>query len=388
MATASSAAFAAVAVPARDRKSRLREPPAPTADGGARVDLLERRAAEIPGPVRSAAGSGPVPMSCCCARSMSAWRARGNRHTVADLRSRLGTGYVFGVEFVELGLGDARERAWHAGDCNLRALHGAAILSRHALAATRHWSALRPSGRWFDGQFDERRVGGRIALMAEIAVAGTPVLFVSAHYESHSDPADRLEQTLRLLDAIDAHAPGTPVLIAGDFNTSTFALAEKDQPAAIHAALAADPVRLVAPMHHEPMFDVLARPGYGWRELQCRVGTDPAHPTRRHAGAALRQDRLAVRPRPALHRSSASSPPSTPRASPSPTTRRWPSPSRRPEEAHCPIARSRPKPATSMSARHRGHSAGAPENTLPALIAAAAARCHGLRDRYRPDAGR
>ena len=37
---------------------------------------------------------------------------------------------------------------------------------------------------------------------------------------------------------------------------------------------------------------------------------------------------------------------------------------------------------------HRGHSVGAPENTLPALLAAAAARRHGLRDRHRPDAGR
>src|SRR4051812_32462654 len=36
----------------------------------------------------------------------------GNRHTIGELSSRLGTGYAF-VEFVELGLGNARERVWH-----------------------------------------------------------------------------------------------------------------------------------------------------------------------------------------------------------------------------------------------------------------------------------
>ena len=39
----------------------------------------------------------------------------GNRHTVAALSERLDAGYAFGVEYVELGLGDNREMAWHAG---------------------------------------------------------------------------------------------------------------------------------------------------------------------------------------------------------------------------------------------------------------------------------
>ena len=36
----------------------------------------------------------------------------GNRHTIADLANSLDAGHVFGVEFVELDLGDARERRW------------------------------------------------------------------------------------------------------------------------------------------------------------------------------------------------------------------------------------------------------------------------------------
>jgi endonuclease/exonuclease/phosphatase family metal-dependent hydrolase len=194
----------------------------------------------------------------------------GNRHTVADLAGRLGAGYVFGVEFVELGLGDARERAWHAGQSNLAGMHGAAILSPHRLVRPA-LARLEGSGRWFDGGFGERRVGGRIALMAEVTIASTRVLFVSAHYESHSDQADRLVQTNTLMDSIDALAPDTPVLIAGDFNTSTFALAEKDRPAVIEAALAADPHRLVAPMDYEPMFGALRHRGYEWRSSNVEL---------------------------------------------------------------------------------------------------------------------
>jgi endonuclease/exonuclease/phosphatase family metal-dependent hydrolase len=199
----------------------------------------------------------------------------GNRHTVRDLAERLGVGWCFAVEFVELDLGDARERNRHAGSSNEAGLHGAAILSRLPLerpALVR----LEASGRWFDGSFGERRVGGRIALLAEVRAIGGPVLLAAAHYESRTDPADRLEPTRLLLDAIDAHAPGRPVLIGGDLNTSTFDLAtERDEPA-VTAALAAEPRRLVEPEPFEPLFAFAAARGYGWRE--CNL---PAVPTQR-----------------------------------------------------------------------------------------------------------
>lgn len=185
-----------------------------------------------------------------------------NRHTIADLARGLEAGYVFGAEFVELDLGDARERTWHAGQENSAGLHGGGIVSALAL----HRPALvrlETSGRWFDGVFGERRVGGRIAVLAEIAVGGRPVLLVSAHYESHTGPADRLVQTRAMLDAVDAHAPGLPVLIGGDFNTNTFELEDKP------SRSAADPYRLVDPVPHEPMFGELGARGYDWQA--CNV---------------------------------------------------------------------------------------------------------------------
>ncbi|MGH6920091.1 MAG: endonuclease/exonuclease/phosphatase family protein, partial [Geminicoccaceae bacterium] len=144
----------------------------------------------------------------------------GQAHTTRELALRLGTGYAFAVEFLELGLGDAREQAWHAGEVNQAGLHGAAILSAFALerpAVIR----LETTGDWFDGRHGERRVGGRIAVAASLAIDRTAVTLVSVHFESHGDPAQRGAQMARLIEAIDAYAPGQPVLIGGDLNTST-----------------------------------------------------------------------------------------------------------------------------------------------------------------------
>ena len=202
----------------------------------------------------------------------------GNRHTIALLAEALRAGYVFGTEFVELGLGDLREQSWHAGETNRDGLHGGGFVARVPLQRP-GLVRLETSGRWFDGAFHERRVGGRIAMLAELAIDGGSVLLASAHYESHTGPADRLAQTQAMLDAIDAHAPGMPVLIGGDFNTSTFELVEKRDGAHVAAALACEPSRLVAPMRHEPMFELLRARGYDWES--CNVmgaGTQRTRP--------------------------------------------------------------------------------------------------------------
>jgi endonuclease/exonuclease/phosphatase family metal-dependent hydrolase len=201
----------------------------------------------------------------------------GNHRTVAELARGLDAGYLFATEFVELDLGDQRERTWHQGRSNAGGLHGAAILS--ALTLDRPaLIRLETSGRWFDGAFGERRVGGRIALAAEIRLAGRPVVIVSAHYESHTDPEDRLQSTRIMLDSIDRHAPDRPVLIGGDFNTSTFTLAEKRDPARQASALAEDPRRFLDPVAYEPMFALLRARGYDWS--RCNVALAPTQRTR------------------------------------------------------------------------------------------------------------
>jgi endonuclease/exonuclease/phosphatase family metal-dependent hydrolase len=195
----------------------------------------------------------------------------GNGHRIAELAQALHAGYLYGVEFVELDLGDARERSWHAGGANEAGLHGAGIVAPDPLespALTR----LENSGRWFDGAFGERRVGSRIAIMAKLQLAAGPVLLVSVHYESHSDAGDRLTQTKALLDAIDRESPGMPVLIGGDFNTSTLGAPPSRAPSEPERAVREDPTRLLLPMRYEPMFEELKARGYDWEA--CNVMGD------------------------------------------------------------------------------------------------------------------
>jgi endonuclease/exonuclease/phosphatase family metal-dependent hydrolase len=212
---------------------------------------------------------GQAAADCCLLCELDFGMARsGNVHATADLARGLDAGYVFAVEFVELGLGDARERNWHEGEKNAGGLHGAALISARPLLRPR-MLRLETSGRWFDGAFGERRVGGRMAIMAEMIVAGQAVLLVSVHYESHTGPDDRLAQTRLLLEEIDRHAPRQPVLIGGDFNTNTMDRSDHERPARIKAALEDDPRRLELPMIYEPMFEELHTRGYRWEA--CNV---------------------------------------------------------------------------------------------------------------------
>ncbi len=168
---------------------------------------------------------------------------------------------MFAVEFLELGLGDERERAALVGRTNRLGYHGAAILSSFALSRPRI-VRLERSGDWFDGERGERRVGGRMALLATICVGGRDVVFAAVHLESHSDPGQRSAQASTLLAAIDEYDANAPVLIGGDLNT--FSLAHgmiADRPA-LTDALERDPGRWSRPEPHEPLFEAARRAGY------------------------------------------------------------------------------------------------------------------------------
>ncbi len=179
------------------------------------------------------------------------------------------------MEFLELGLGDARERTWHAGEVNEAGLHGAAILGRCALerpAVIR----LETTGDWFDGRHGERRIGGRIAVVATVLIDRAPVTLVSVHFESHGDPAQRAAQISRLIEAIDSYAPGQPVLIGGDLNTSTI---RRDwaRGTGVKPVLPAE--RVLDPVPYEPLFEVAAAQGYDWRA--CNALGVPTQRTRK-----------------------------------------------------------------------------------------------------------
>lgn len=191
------------------------------------------------------------------------------RHSARELSECLGMGFAFGVEFLELDLGDAAERARCAGQRNLAGYHGGAVASAHPLerpALVR----LDTGGLWFDGRRGERRVGGRIALLATLRIAGTPVTLASLHLESHGDPAQRDAQAAALLAALDAYAPGAPALVGGDVNTHTLGLTELEDRDALRGALREDPGRFANPVRHEPLFARLERAGFD--RHRCNLG--------------------------------------------------------------------------------------------------------------------
>jgi endonuclease/exonuclease/phosphatase family metal-dependent hydrolase len=198
----------------------------------------------------------------------------GQTHVTRELAQRLGAGYAFAVEFLELGLGDEREQQWHAGQRNQAGLHGAAILSACVLerpAVIR----LETTGDWFDGRHGERRVGGRIAVAATLRIEDMPVTCVSVHFESHGDPAQRAAQMGRLLEAIETYAPGQPVLIGGDLNTSTVS---RDWARGTGVKPVLPLARVLDPVPYEPMFAVAAERGYDWRS--CNALNVPTQRTR------------------------------------------------------------------------------------------------------------
>ncbi|WP_454855752.1 hypothetical protein [Rhizobium binxianense] len=87
----------------------------------------------------------------------------GNRHTVAELARDLDMSYVYGVEFVELGLGDSREREWHANETNSVGFHGNALLTRLPIQDAA-LIRLDDGGVWWtDARDGQGRLGSRMA---------------------------------------------------------------------------------------------------------------------------------------------------------------------------------------------------------------------------------
>jgi endonuclease/exonuclease/phosphatase family metal-dependent hydrolase len=217
----------------------------------------------------------------------------GNRHTTADLAAALDMGYAYGVEFVELGLGDDREREWHKGQRNHAGLHGNAILSRlplHDLALIR----LDAGGRWFADRINgkasgvQRRLGGRMALCGRVAAAAGDFVLVSLHLESESDANGRAQQMTRLLSAIDGCYGHARMLIGGDCNTAALPEVDPEHPEDARAWFH----RCGA---HEPMFDVMQRASFGWRSANDMAATQRMRPDGRPLPPFRRLDWLFTR---------------------------------------------------------------------------------------------
>lgn len=178
----------------------------------------------------------------------------GNRHVARDLAAALGMGYAFGTEFLELTKGDARE-ATLPGE-NDKSLHGNAILSRFPLLRPR---VVRLPAKCAWDEAEQARIGGRMALIADIETGVGQLALASVHLENRTPPSGRREQMAAVIDVL---AASPRAIVGGDLNTSTIDPDDPTQLFAIPDLLRDDPQRLIRPQPYEPLFDDMRAAGF------------------------------------------------------------------------------------------------------------------------------
>lgn len=136
-----------------------------------------------------------------CARS-------GNKNTARELAKAFGLNYAWGLEFIEL-----------VNDENKKGFHGNAVFSRWPIRRAGVIRLPEEYNWYFDRQ---RRIGGRLAVFAELDVGGKPLGAVSIHLENRTHGEGRLHQMQTILEAVRRELPDMPLILGGDLNTNTF----------------------------------------------------------------------------------------------------------------------------------------------------------------------
>jgi len=142
--------------------------------------------------------------------------ARRTHHlnVAMEIAKKLQMNYVFGREFQELTQGSRASPAFH----------GQATLSRWPLSNPRIIRFQKQSNfwrpRWFLPEIEpfQERIGGRLALVCETAIAGKRLVTYNLHLESKGDDALRCFQIGETLEDARRYDASTPVVLAGDFN--------------------------------------------------------------------------------------------------------------------------------------------------------------------------
>jgi endonuclease/exonuclease/phosphatase family metal-dependent hydrolase len=166
---------------------------------------------------------------------------RTHRLNIAETIARkLEMNYVFGREFQELVQGSKYSPAYH----------GQATLSKWPISNPRLIRFSRQSHFWQPHWFlpnlepFQERLGGRIALVAEINVAGKKIITYNLHLESRGNDELRVSQLAEVLSDTACWNADRAIVVGGDFNLDAskeavaFAIAKagfQDAAAALHA---------------------------------------------------------------------------------------------------------------------------------------------------------
>jgi endonuclease/exonuclease/phosphatase family metal-dependent hydrolase len=131
-----------------------------------------------------------------------------------EIARKLRLNYVFGREFVELTQGSKTSPAYH----------GQATLSPWKLSKPRIIHFQQQSDfwtpRWYKPKLQklQERLGGRIALAAEIGIQRVPMICYNLHLESRSNDELRFAQLNEVLHDAGDYDSTQLVVVAGDLN--------------------------------------------------------------------------------------------------------------------------------------------------------------------------
>lgn len=157
--------------------------------------------------------------------------ARRTHHldVAREIAERLHMNYVFGREFQELTQGSRLSPAYH----------GQVTLSRWPLSNPRVIRFREQSNFWRPHWYKPRtellqeRVGGRMALVCDVNVAGQTLVAYNLHLESRGNDELRRAQLVEVLDDSQRYLADMPLIVAGDMN---FDVSHGDASGSIHEA--------------------------------------------------------------------------------------------------------------------------------------------------------
>jgi endonuclease/exonuclease/phosphatase family metal-dependent hydrolase len=147
----------------------------------------------------------------------------GNRHVAQEIARHLGFYYAFVPCYLNLAKGSGLE--YHAEGENELGLHGNAILSRYPLRNVRA-VFLKNGIDKMRGR--EKRLGRQAAVIAEVEFPNGAVTAVCSHLDANSSQRHRAQQMRDILEGLDESSRSdeaeakTPVVIGGDWNTTTY----------------------------------------------------------------------------------------------------------------------------------------------------------------------
>lgn len=199
----------------------------------------------------------------------------GNRHIAREIARGLGMNYVFVPCYISLVKGSGLE--YDTEGENTLAIHGNALFSRYPL---RHAHCISlPNGK-DKMRGKEKRLGHQQAPVALVDHPSGSFWAVSLHLDAHSTQRHRARQMRLVLDHVEGLIPKAPVLLGGDWNTSTYNSKRAVYSILGYARRVLMGVRNVVRNHYphpdrwfeRHLFRQLDRRGYGYREFNQSGG--------------------------------------------------------------------------------------------------------------------